>query len=304
MAEPRTARYNPLSAGGDDPGGFALLTADLIRLHALDQRRRGLAEGTITIRRRVVTHLGDWVAPRGVLECSSEDVQTFLDSRRLSPGARYSYLSNLHSFFEWAIFAGHTTTDPTAQIRRPKVHQGQPRPIGTTDLELVLSLATGELRVIIALAAFAGLRAVEISRLRREDVLNDVDPPVLAVIGKGNKPRTVPLHPIAADALAALPMPASGPVLRSDGLAMPAWRVSLLGNMFLHGVGVGDTLHSLRHWFASGVYRTSGKDLLLVRDLLGHSSVRTTTVYAQFDRAGAAAAVLALGSTPTPEVPV
>jgi len=80
--------------------------------------------------------------------------------------------------------------------------------------------------------------------------------------------------------------------------------VSLLGNMFLHGVGVGDTLHSLRHWFASGVYRTSGKDLLLVRDLLGHSSVRTTTVYAQFDRAGAAAAVLALGSTPTPEVPV
>jgi hypothetical protein len=34
--------------------------------------------------------------------------------------------------------------------------------------------------------------------------------------------------------------------------------------------------------------------MLLVRDLMGHSSITTTTTYAQFDRTGAAEAIMAL----------
>ena len=64
----------------------------------------------------------------------------------------------------------------------------------------------------------------------------------------------------------------------------------------------GITMQQLRHWFDTHLYQASGKDLLLVRDLMGHSSITTTTVYAAFDRAGAAAAVTALTVTRSPTV--
>jgi integrase/recombinase XerD len=48
----------------------------------------------------------------------------------------------------------------------------------------------------------------------------------------------------------------------------------------LLGVGHGLTFHSLRHTFAMRAYAES-KDLFLVQRQLGHSSVKTTEIYAQ-----------------------
>lgn len=250
-------------------------------------------------------HLAEWLTPRTLLDATSEDIEQFLDHRKIGPKARYTYLSNLHSFYGWAVWAGHLDADPTAAIRRPKVHPGLPRPISDNDLSLALSMAHGDLAVIVALAAYEGMRAIEIARLCREDVIDDRPAPVIVAHGKGNKRRALPLHPTVADTLWAQPMPASGPILHwEDGRALPAWKVSQLGNDFLHGIGIAATLHQCRHWFGTTLYRTSGKDLLLVRDLMGHSSITTTTAYAAFDRAGAAEAVLALecpAVTPSPD---
>lgn len=45
-------------------------------------------------------------------------------------------------------------------------------------------------------------------------------------------------------------------------------------------------MHSLRHYFASQVVQLT-KDILLVRDLLGHASVATTQIYMQSSIDGA-----------------
>jgi Phage integrase family len=58
---------------------------------------------------------------------------------------------------------------------------------------------------------------------------------------------------------------------------------------------VGATVHQLRHWYGTNLYRTSGRDILLVRVLMGHSSVLTTQGYLASDRAGAAEPVARLG---------
>ena len=39
-------------------------------------------------------------------------------------------------------------------------------------------------------------------------------------------------------------------------------------------------VHSLRHTYATLLYKSSGNNLRLVQQQLGHSSVQTTTVYA------------------------
>lgn len=275
-------------------------TTELLKAHALDQRRRGLLESTITQRRRVIRRFADWIGARGLLGATSEDIQAWLDSRRTSPGARAGYLSHLKVFYNWAIIAGHIDRDPTIPIPRPRVRPGLPRPINDADLSLALQMANGTLRVILCCGAYQGMRCIEIARLTREDVLDDRDPPVLLARGKGDKPRIVPLHPETWKALALLPMPRSGPILRDEyRQALPAWKISHLGNEYLHGVGIDATMHQLRHWFGTGLYRTSGHNLLLVRDLMGHANVDTTKIYAAYDQEDAAPAVSALTVRPT-----
>ena len=50
--------------------------------------------------------------------------------------------------------------------------------------------------------------------------------------------------------------------------------------MKLAGLPSHYSVHSLRHTYATLLYRSSGNNLRLVQQQLGHSSVQTTTVYA------------------------
>ena len=59
--------------------------------------------------------------------------------------------------------------------------------------------------------------------------------------------------------------------------------ISRKGNKFLHSLGIASTMHTLRHAFATKVYRAS-KDLRLTQELMGHSSPQTTAVYAAADQ--------------------
>ena len=221
-------------------------------------------------------------------------MQVFLDGRAIGPRARYTYLSNLHSFYSWAIRAGQTDRDPTIEIRRPKVRPGKPRPILTPDLRMALALADPVRGLILAAAAFAGMRCCEIARLAGVDLRTDLAEPQLFAYGKGRE-RMIPLHPELAAALERHGIPRAGPILRRvDGRPMPAWLVSQTANDYLHGLGIAATAHQLRHWFGTRTYATSDHDLVLVAEIMGHASVTTTQIYADYDRAGAYAAVAAL----------
>jgi integrase/recombinase XerC len=59
--------------------------------------------------------------------------------------------------------------------------------------------------------------------------------------------------------------------------------VSRIGCDYLNDLGIESTMHKLRHWFGTQTYRTSGHDLLLVKDLLGHARVTTTEGYPALD---------------------
>lgn len=142
--------------------------------------------------------------------------------------------------------------------------------------------------VILTLAAYAGLRAAEIAQLCWGDI-DESNGLLLVVDGKGGKQRTVPLHDMILKALAQLGQQRRGPVLiRRDGKA-GHWThcgVSKYANTHLHGLGFPDTLHSLRHRYATALYFAS-RDLRLVQDLMGHASPATTAGYTAWDRRAA-----------------
>ena len=50
-------------------------------------------------------------------------------------------------------------------------------------------------------------------------------------------------------------------------------------------------MHTLRHWFATYLYRGT-LDVRLTQDLLGHSSPTTTALYADWTHSGPSVALL------------
>lgn len=256
---------------------------ELLAAHLDWCRQRNLRPGYIESRRRNITQLG------AELEHSPETATEPMLSHwyatitaRVTPPARAVMLSHVTNYFRWLVREGHRDDDPTVRLVRPRVPRRYPRPIGADDLSRALSVAPERVKPWLYLAALCGLRACEIASLRAEDLRYDLEPPVVHIAdGKGGKGRIVPMHPKVHAVLLASDLPARGYVfLHWYGPGPPkAWNVSHGANVYLHSLGITSTLHTLRHWYISEVYRAS-LDLRLAQELAGHSDPATTAGYA------------------------
>jgi integrase/recombinase XerC len=110
----------------------------------------------------------------------------------------------LRGFFGWACDPDDQWLDydPTTRLSRPKSPEPDPKPVASADLAHILANAAEPYRTLFVLAAYAGLRCIEISRVERRHITDQV---LLVRRGKGNKLRRIPTHPILWRAVADLP---------------------------------------------------------------------------------------------------
>lgn len=264
---------------------------------------RGLAPITVYHRvlclRRLAAHLGVGLGD-DLLMVDSADLEGWQDTLAgLSPVSRHAIVVNMREFYAWAVRSKLLQETPTGGLVLPKLPHRLPRPISEPDLQLAIASAPSRVRLMLVLAAFCGLRAMELAQLDREDVKETLATPLLIVRGKGDKERIVPLSSRVLLELRMHDLPQRGPVFpREDGQPgrCKPWTISHLCNEVLHEVGIPDTLHSLRHYFGTVMYSVS-KDLLMVGATMGHSSPSTTAGYAAWSPAAAAAAVEAMAGT-------
>jgi integrase len=232
-----------LSAGGRSPG-----TAHLRRLWLMRYAR---------------------VAPASPADTTTEHLAAFLSSSDWAPETRRSAVASLRNLFRWAVRAGRLKSDPTLLLATVRAPAGQPRPIPDEVLNDALVRAKPSTRLMLLLAAYAGLRRAEIAAVHTDDVANGR----LRVRGKGGRVREVPLHPLIATELSAAP----------PGYVFPG---KIDGHLSADRVGciVADALpgnwtaHTLRHRFATQAYAVE-RDLLAVQELLGHTAPETTRRY-------------------------
>lgn len=242
------------------------LTARNLRPNYIESRRRVLE--------RLERHLGT-----DPLNATLEDLRCYLD-RGLSAGSLATEIAHLKGFYRWALLEGCISSDPTLRLERPKLPPGQPRPISSQDLAVALAVASDLIRPMLYLAAYAGLRACEIAPLRGEDLLLEADPPLLVVTeGKGGIPGSVPVCSILLPELAQLPR-RGWCFPRIDGRPghMSRYRICQLCNGLLHGISIDASLHQLRHWYATEIYRAT-RDLRVTQKLMRHASSKTTDRY-------------------------
>jgi site-specific recombinase XerD len=286
------ARLALVTCSGDAKARILPFVDGSTGLHIADMRLRGLSANTVTLRRTVLGLVVRYTG-KPLLDIDRDDLDRWQRSiADLAPETRLSYVSAVRSFYRWATDAQLVDEDPSARLIVPKVVRGLPHPVSERNLEWVLANAPDPLRVWFELAAYAGPRAAEIATLERADVLDDRDVPALRLRGKGGKERMVPLAPRPLRSLRQYGMPWRGRLFRNpDGTPVSAHGVSQRCNRWLHRHGLPDTLHGFRHRFATQLYEVSDHDLLLVQQLLGHASPKTTTVYTLVNARKGAAAV-------------
>lgn len=147
---------------------------------------------------------------------------------------------------------------------------------------LVKACADPEVADLILFAALTGLRRSEILRLTPAMIRDGHA--LLDARTKSGKPRAVPLPPQAAGiAQARLPWRVTIPVLR-DRFARARVDSGLRDVRF----------HDLRHTYASWLAQ-DGASMAMIRDLLGHASMQTTSRYAHLGRQDLIAATRRVG---------
>lgn len=187
--------------------------------------------------------------------------------------------------------------NPAAGIKKSKTEKNrEPVYLDEHDLQRFLSAVDGKYRsrnlAVFLLMSYMGLRVGEVHTLNLSDY--NVERRSLRVFGKGRKWRNVPvpedIAPYLDQAVADRLVP-----WRSKEEAMfisqKGRRLSIRGiqgiaadtfNRFQSEVPAAQrrpySSHKLRHSFATMLLR-KGADLRTVQELLGHSSIQTTTVY-------------------------
>lgn len=239
-------------------------------------RARSLSKDTIRLR---LQHIR--TTARG-LDCSPSKVTAgmlidYVAEKSWQPETRCAYYATLRQFFAWYSYT--RGTDNPAEVL-PKVTRGQgaPRPIPDAVLAQALEEVSPRERLMLSLAAFAGLRAGEIARVNVNDLTEDLLGDALVVHGKGNKERVIPITKELANGIRGIAQPGTGWLFpgQDQGHVTSRWIVQL-GARVLPGKW---TLHTLRHRFGTHAY-AGDRDLVAVQRLLGHASVATTQRYVE-----------------------
>lgn len=266
--------------------------------HLDHMRLRGLSVRYIETRRltvrRIARHLGC-----DPLDATTAQMKAWQRSRRVGIGAMYNEVSHLQEYSSWAVEQQLLDHDPMRVLVTPKLPRRLPRPAPDDLLLQAIADAPPDIRLMLVLAGWQGLRACELAALDRADILDRDIPPVILLHGKGSRDRIVPLGSLVLAEIRRYDPAPWGPVFpRGDGEPghIRAQRVSQRVSHYLTTRGLPFTLHGCRHRFATQVYRST-LDLRMVQELLGHSSPTTTAIYAGFAVEKSAAALDALSLT-------
>ncbi|MSR14777.1 MAG: tyrosine recombinase XerC [Gammaproteobacteria bacterium] len=204
-------------------------------------------------------------------------------------------LSALRAYFDFLCLRGRADSNPTHDVRAPKVARRLPAVLDVDQtIQLLARVPENELETrdlaIWELAYSCGLRVSEVVGLDLDAI--DLVGGEARIFGKGRKQRLVPIGAMANTALRTW-LRARSKLVDGDEQAL---FVNRLGHRLsprqvqlrLKAWGVKQGLqqnlypHMLRHSFASHLLESSG-DLRAVQELLGHSSIRTTQVYTHLD---------------------
>ncbi len=262
----------------------------LIDDHAAHLRAAGKSERTIEARVEVLRRLNTYL-PFGLAFAATEQIEAWLAlptrrGKRRSRWTTITFGTHIRGFYAWADRAGLLVGDPAMLIGRPPNPKSVPKPVTEDELERALK-SDDPWFVAVALAAFAGLRADEIARARREHVTEDS----VSVLGKGEDPGSVPTHAYLWSVVVDRP---AGLFVTDRGKPVTGRWISAHARHHFDAIGLPEvTMHRFRHWYGTTIQRLTG-DIRITQECMRHRQVSSTQGYTLVTGAQRTAAVAGL----------
>ena len=202
-------------------------------------------------------------------------------------------VSSLRSFLKFLVRRGRVSRDRSLVLKTPKLPRTLPRYLSVDQAAQLVNRpkegkgGDGRDRAILNLFYGGGLRLSEVAGLLPRYI--DFEQAAVTVLGKGKKVRIAPVGRVAIAAVkhylqwrqSAGPVNMSEPLFRNQrGGALTPRSVARVVGKYAKSVAGAENVspHALRHSFATHLL-DSGADLLAVKEMLGHESVRTTQIY-------------------------
>ena len=148
--------------------------------------------------------------------------RAWMEDRGLAASTIDRRLSTVCGFYRFAHIDGRIRSNPAQYVRRPQVHPSDARALDRSELGVFLFTAERCDRDHAALGVLLGLNGLRVSEAcatNIEDLGFERGHRTLRIVGKGNKPATVPLVPRTARTIdLAVGQRHEGPILRrGDG---------------------------------------------------------------------------------------
>lgn len=226
-----------------------------------------------------------------------DDVKSWildLTERQIGKRSIKRKMSSLKSFYAWMYLQKKVDSDPFEYVHSPKATHALPDFFSEKEIDSLLTAnekRTDKLKdrdqALLMLMFASGLRASEVVNLTFNQV--DFDNRIMKVSGKGNKDRLVPFTNSAKEAMLnyinglrkdLLKEDTKYIFLNSKGNKMTVRGLEYILDEIEAKTGLYGKIHPhmLRHSFATKMLNR-GADLRTIQELLGHSSIETTSIY-------------------------
>lgn len=236
--------------------------------------------------------------PKRLTRVTADDLRSFIRSKMettCSAVGADNLRRNLSSFFMWMESEDLIAKSPMRKVKPIKARRSVKKPFDDMEVERIRDACeTAREHLIVEFLISSGVRVSELVGLRVHDI--DMSSRRAVVVGKGNKEREVHFSSAALmwmrKYLAEREAKGEGTpefMLVSDVRRGGSYRpisqgcVEAIVRKIGERAGVGNCHpHRFRRTMATGSMRR-GMSIDQVRELLGHESIGTTTLYAQTD---------------------
>jgi integrase/recombinase XerC/integrase/recombinase XerD len=209
------------------------------------------------------------------------DFLSFMSSMRTYKAKTFHrMISTLSSFYRFLYTQEAVAANPMMGIERPRVKQQEIRYLKHSQvLRLIDAIEDPRDKLIVRTIYATGVRVSELCSINIQDI--DFEEHTIRIRGKGEKIRIVFLDDETLEAIRTfIGAAVEGPLFVGQQGKHISPRA--IQHLFRHYAPAGITPHKIRHSYATELYRRS-KNLRVVQENLGHTSIKTTEIYLHTD---------------------